>query len=412
MSAQVPDDVFISFLEATLFEDDQLGLGAAIDPSKVARRASLDLAIVRGCIDRLVAEDLGYIPRGEADGFQIKQDQVRFELRKLERAASKRPAGATYNFSGITAGAISIGKGSSSSGTVNNFGAGSSQPSQGAATPPAGSSSASSGAGASDVSDDGGIDVAILTAIEVEREAVCAAFGLGENDRVKKGDRWYWRGRLLLNDKEFYEIVVAQPVKMGQTDAAILATEVARYWNPTAALLVGIAASTKPDEVKLGDVVVGESVYYYEHSKITPAGTKQQPEMILADAGLLKHLTGLRSWDGAVPEQRPDDPNGKPWRHVGVIASGEKVVADATVRDEIASGHRKILAIEMESYGFSRSMWQSSERIRHLNIRGICDDGSPAKSDRWHRYAAASAAAFAKHFLLDKPILPGGKPNP
>jgi len=92
--------------------------------------------------------------------------------------------------------------------------------------------------------------------------------------------------------------------------------------------------------------------------------------------------------------------------HQGIVASGEKVIADVAVRDEISAGHRKIIAIAMEEYGFSRAVWQSFDQVRHLVIRGICDDGSPAKDDKWHKYAAASAAAFARHFLLDRPLDP------
>lgn len=406
MSAQISDDVFLSFLEAALFEDKQLGLGAAIDPSKVARTASLESGIVHECIQRLVAEDLGYLPKREPGGFQIEQERVSFELRKLERALSKRSAGATYNFNGITAGAISIGEGSSSSGSINHVGSGSSQPSQGAATPPAGIRAASSDSGAPATSEDAGIDFAILTAIEVERRAVCAAFGLTDKDRVKKDGRVYWRGRLTLPDGQTYEIVVAQPVDMGQVEAALLAAEVIRHWSPSAALLVGIAASTDPDKVRLGDVVVGKSVWYYEHGKVTEEGTKPQPEMLLADSGLLKHLVGLPDWDGSVLAARPDGTSERPKAHQGAIASGEKVIADAAVRDSIAAGHRKILALEMEGYGFSRAVWQSFERVRHLNIRGICDEASKDKTDGWHGYAAGAAAGFVKHFLLDRPLEP------
>ncbi|KYF79940.1 hypothetical protein BE11_41915 [Sorangium cellulosum] len=253
---------------------------------------------------------------------------------------------------------------------------------------------------------DGSIDFAILTALQVEREAVCATFGLGEGARVKKGGRWYWRGRLALKTGGAYEVVVAQPVDMGQVEAAILASDVIRHWRPRAALLVGIAASTDPEKAKLGDVVVAKSVWYYEHGKITPRGIKSQPEMIPADAGLLKHFIGMVKWDGTVRTKRPDRKRSGSKVNVGVIASGEKVIADAAVRNEIDSGHRKILAIEMEGYGFSRAVWQSFERVRHLDIRGVCDDGSPTKDDDWHEYAAAAAAGFAKHFLMDGPLKP------
>lgn len=250
------------------------------------------------------------------------------------------------------------------------------------------------------------IDVAILTAIKVERMAVCEAFGLGKAHRIKRGGRWYWRGQLLLDGGSAYEVVVAQPADMGQVEATALTKDVLRDWKPSAALLVGIAASTDPEKVKLGDVVVGKSVWYYEHGKVTPNGTKPQPEMMQADAGFLQHFTGMNGWNGKVGVERPDDSESKPKVHQGVIASGEKVIADAAARDEIASGHRKIIAIAMEEYGFSRAIWQSTERVQHLVVRGICDDGSVAKDDRWHGYAAGAAAAFAKHFLLDGPLSP------
>jgi nucleoside phosphorylase len=245
------------------------------------------------------------------------------------------------------------------------------------------------------------IDVAILTAIEVERRAVCAVFGLTDEHRAKRGSRVYWRGRLLLKGGSAYEIVVAQPGDIGQVEAALLANDVIQHWTPAAAVLVGIAAAAAKD-VKLGDVVVARSVYYFEHGKVTPNGVRPQPEMIPADPDLLNHVVAVPSWAGAVGAERPDGGNHGSTLHVGVIASGEKVIAHAAIRDQIAAGHRKILAMEMEGYGFSLAFWQ--KRVRQLVIRGMCDDGSSAKNDDWHKYAAIVAARFAEHLLLDRPL--------
>ncbi len=250
------------------------------------------------------------------------------------------------------------------------------------------------------------IDVAILTAIEVERTAVCEAFGLTEEHRVRKDSRVYWRGKLALNNGEAYELVVAQAPDAANIDAAILTNDLLHHWKPGAALLVGIAATADPAKVKLGDVVLGREVYYYERVKVTPLGTRLEPKLILADATLWANVTAVPDWDGKVPVARPDGAEARSRVHVGVIASGEKVIADAETRDEIAAANRKIVAIEMEGYGFSRAVWQSFEHVRHLDIRAICDDGSKDKNDGWHAYAAAVAAGFAKHFLLDRPLHP------
>jgi nucleoside phosphorylase len=200
--------------------------------------------------------------------------------------------------------------------------------------------------------------------------------------------------------------VVAQAPDAANIDTAILTNDLLHHWKPGAALLVGIAASTDPDKVKLGDVVLGSEVYYYERGKVTPEGTRTEPKIISADATLWSNVTAVPDWDGKVQVARPDGTEAGPGVHAGVIASGEKVIADAAARDEIAAGHRKIIAIEMEGYGFSRAVWQSFEHVRHLDIRAICDDGSKNKNDGWHPYAAAAAAGFAKHFLLDRPLAP------
>jgi nucleoside phosphorylase len=250
------------------------------------------------------------------------------------------------------------------------------------------------------------IDFAILTAIEVERRAVCAAFGLGNDDRVKKGTRVYWKGRLPLSNGQFYELVVAQCSDVANVDAALATSDLLHHWLPGAAILVGIAACTKSSEIRLGDVVAGSDVYYFERGKVTPTGVKIEPKMIPADATLWANITTASDWKPTLAIHRPDGTQEPPKLHFGVIASGEKVLAEEVTRDEIAKGQRKIVAIEMEGYGFSKAVWQSFDRVRHLLIRGICDDGTSKKNDDWHAYAAASAAGLAKHFLMDRPLEP------
>jgi hypothetical protein len=57
-------------------------------------------------------------------------------------------------------------------------------------------------------------------------------------------------------------------------------------------------------------------------------------------------------------------------------------------------------------YGVIAATWQSSEPVRCLVIRGLCDYANSTKNDGWHAYAAAVAAGFTKYFLLDEPLAP------
>ncbi|MEO7596381.1 MAG: hypothetical protein ABI134_34535, partial [Byssovorax sp.] len=188
------------------------------------------------------------------------------------------------------------------------------------------------------------IDFAILTAIEVERRAVCDAFGLTHEHRVRKGSRVYWRGRLPLKNGEAYELVVAQAPDVANVDAAILTNDLLHHWQPGSALLVGIAASIDPGKAKLGDVVVGSDVYYYERRKEASNGPQLEPRMLPADATLWSNVVAARDWDGRIATERPDGSKTAPRVHQGIIASGEKVIAETAIRDQVASGHRKILA--------------------------------------------------------------------
>jgi nucleoside phosphorylase len=78
--------------------------------------------------------------------------------------------------------------------------------------------------------------------------------------------------------------------------------------------------------------------------------------------------------------------------HYGLIASGNSLVKDATMRNALA---RKlgILCFEMEAAGLMN-------QYPFLVIRGICDYCDTHKNDDWHGYAAMTAAMYARKLLL------------
>ncbi|KAI1057209.1 hypothetical protein LB507_001457 [Fusarium sp. FIESC RH6] len=96
-----------------------------------------------------------------------------------------------------------------------------------------------------------------------------------------------------------------------------------------------------------------------------------------------------------------DDEDDDPTIHYGVIASADKLMKDASIRDRLARDH-DILCFEMEAAGL----------VNHfpcLIIRGICDYSDTHKNDQWQGYAAMVAAAYAKELLLQ--IVPSNIEN-
>ncbi|MBD0301766.1 MAG: 5'-methylthioadenosine/S-adenosylhomocysteine nucleosidase, partial [Tolypothrix sp. T3-bin4] len=249
------------------------------------------------------------------------------------------------------------------------------------------------------------IDFAIITAIEIERKAVCEAFQITEQDRVPIGTRVYWRKRIELKNNQFYEIVVAQLPDMSNVEAALMAADMIRDWQPEAMLMVGIAGAARQNQ-QLGDLIIARDIYYYDRGKETPEGRMPEPIMYRADATLWSRIISTGEWNEPISVARPDKTETRPKIYYDAIASGEKIIADAAVRDEIASKHRKILAFEMEGYGVSAAAWQSAEKVKHLVIRAICDFADSSKNSAWHPYAAAVAAGYTKHFILDQPLEP------
>ncbi|KAM0720996.1 hypothetical protein Q7P37_003281 [Cladosporium fusiforme] len=95
--------------------------------------------------------------------------------------------------------------------------------------------------------------------------------------------------------------------------------------------------------------------------------------------------------DDREPRDYPDEPE----IHYGLIASGNKVIKNARLRDEIHIEEGGVDCFEMEAAGVATN----TSSFRCIVIRGISDYADSHKNDEWHGYAAAAAAALAKELL-------------
>jgi len=91
--------------------------------------------------------------------------------------------------------------------------------------------------------------------------------------------------------------------------------------------------------------------------------------------------------------QREERQSTEPEIYYGTIISGNTLIRDAVTRDMIEDEMgEECICFEMEAAGLMNN-------FPCLVIRGICDYADSHKNDRWQRYAAAVAAAFAKEVL-------------
>ncbi len=90
-------------------------------------------------------------------------------------------------------------------------------------------------------------------------------------------------------------------------------------------------------------------------------------------------------------QRSKDEGEDNPAIHYGLIASGNTLMKDASIRDSL-SAEKDVLCFETEAAGLMN-------HFPCLVIRGICDYSDTHKNTEWQGYAAMAAAAYAKDLL-------------
>jgi nucleoside phosphorylase len=258
---------------------------------------------------------------------------------------------------------------------------------------------------------DAPVDFLIVTALELELDAVIAQFDEPVEFYPREELRPSYCATVPADGGGRYRVVAMSVFGMGNTDAALAAADMIKRWKPGTVLMVGIAAGMPNKKgIKLGDVLISEYVFDYESAKLTPDGPEHRSRQLPADQTLLHRARAYKrsDWHGRVNVSRP----GRKRTDVGIdvhfgpLASGEKVIADEEAMRDLLSRCPKLIGAEMESSGVARAALQQVNPSRFLAVRSVSDLGDKDKGDDWQPYAAAVAAAFAVGFLHYGPLEP------
>lgn len=246
----------------------------------------------------------------------------------------------------------------------------------------------------------------------------------------------------------------------GTSSAAFVAARMlSSFKSVRTGLMVGIGGGvpSKEVDIRLGDVVVSKpgkssgGVIQYDFGKTTGEGQfeitaslNKPPQILLTAISSLEadHMLGENSisklisatltrhpemqnefvYQGAENDklfdkdyEHPNDQStncdlcdatkmkkrpfrNKPHIYYGLIASANQVMKHAITRDKLRE-QLDVLCFEMEAAGLM-------DNFPCLVIRGICDYSDSHKNKRWQKYAAATAAAYAKELLQIIPLDP------
>lgn len=262
---------------------------------------------------------------------------------------------------------------------------------------------------------DDAVDVTILTALRKEADAFLRH--LPSHEKANAKDQTWYKATLSTEQGSTYNIRLVSMAAMGNISAAIATHQAIGVWNPSQIILGGIAGGVKRgSDRQLGDVVIGEQVVYYEYGKQTPAGTTRRYQVYRPAHGLVHAARDLDTskWALSIEIPRPDGTTGRvvPQVHFGVVASGEKVVTDIDLLNEIQGDWSQLVGIEMEGAGSATAAYQSGTSPGVLLAKGISDWADAEKADDWQEYAAESSASFVIALLKTAPFETKVRPQP
>jgi nucleoside phosphorylase len=212
--------------------------------------------------------------------------------------------------------------------------------------------------------------------------------------------------------------------------------------------VVGIAGGVPSYELTLGDVVVSSRIADFsveaviqgaEHEYALSGGPLHPAAGTLAaDVGAMITDGEMNNWNApeSIGRDRPSvdlaedrfygddewqkDVRTKICRHfggrasrpplaiTGAIASSDRLIKDHETLAVWLKIQRQVVAVEMESAGIYKATQRA--QVPFLAIRGISDVIGFKRDPDWTSYACESAAAFARAFLLARPIDPIGRP--
>lgn len=263
------------------------------------------------------------------------------------------------------------------------------------------------------------VDIAIVTVLEVELNAVLCALDCGhpETEHKRSGEFRYWFGTIKRYQNRPLSVVVTMVGEPRNVPCAICVEHVLNDFDVGLLMLVGIAAGPR-EKVKLGDAVAAERIYDYEHVRlelrkffgIPTLLKKSLPRPQFTD--VKKNIkVALEIYDEHRMQayfrellQKVDrnkllhlSSEFTPRLHKGTIAAGEKLFADGSLSRMYKRADQRIRAGDQEDSGFVQVA--ELKNIEWCVFRGICDYGDPTKGDNWHFAAALSAAAAGITFL-------------
>jgi adenosylhomocysteine nucleosidase len=161
-------------------------------------------------------------------------------------------------------------------------------------------------------------------------------------------------------------------------------------------------------EARLGQLVVASPAWEYQAGKwsenefeIAPVQIPLRPgTRALIDQAIARESFGAHvEKDLRVGIQRPTV-----WSNpmLAPFATGSAVIADAKRLKHIEQQHRKVAALDMETFGLYFAAHERSDAVKHFfSVKCVVDTADGNKNDHLHAYGCIAAARAAEALIIE-----------
>jgi nucleoside phosphorylase/CheY-like chemotaxis protein len=243
-------------------------------------------------------------------------------------------------------------------------------------------------------------DIAVLTAMErPELEAVLKIPWNWSDWESKDDDTRYFQGTFNSGSRSIRILAAACPA-VGMPSAACLATKIIGKFRPQYLIHCGIAAGIR-GRVEIGDVLVADPSWDWGSGKFVTKDSKvvfyAAPYQFPLREEMRSKIRRLAADELELARLKLEWAGPKPPSSLkvvlGPVASGAAVLSDDRTADQIEDQHRKVIGIEMETYGiFAAAEFCARPRPLTLSLKSVSDFADPSKNDDFQAYASYTSA--------------------
>lgn len=261
-------------------------------------------------------------------------------------------------------------------------------------------------------------DIAVINALQTPENTQLKRVLGGQWKVVEiEDDRTHTYFSTTIKSKSGREISVISVFmnQMAGVSAATLTTKVIYNFAPRYVFMTGIAAGVDPSEICYGDILVCSEIWDGASGKIRTdkdGFRKFEPDYrpLALDNELKNICTQMQADQNLLNEIEQGYPtnNGKPNTrlrvHIGPMASVPAVTARKEEIDMIKDHARKLIGIEMESYGlfFAVANCINPRPKFCASFKAVSDFADVEKADDYQEYASYTSASFLKHLIEEK----------